>query len=85
VRGPGSHLPGEWPRRHPRLAAQDTFGPLVCQCDRDRVAKFDKLAVKLMFQVTHIVRFLLERRNERGLRFRNLQVASGVCGHDLLS
>jgi hypothetical protein len=32
-------------------------------------AKFDKPAVKIMFQVTGIVRFLLER----GLRFRNLQ------------
>ena len=36
--------------------------------DRDRVAKFDKPAVKIMFQVTQIVRFLLER----GLRFRDL-------------
>ena len=32
-----------------------------------------KPAVKIMFQVTEIVRFLLER----GLRFRNL----GFCGH----
>jgi hypothetical protein len=31
-------------------------------------------AVKITFQVTQIVRFLLER----GLRFRNL----GFCGHD---
>ena len=31
---------------------------------------------KIMFQVTQIVRFLLER----GLRFRNL----GFCGHDLM-
>ena len=48
------------------------------QCDRDRAAKFDKPAVKIMFQVTdsEIVRFLLER----GLRFRNL----GFCGHDLM-
>ncbi len=38
--------------------------------------KFDKPAVKIMFQVTQIVRFLLER----GLRFRNL----GFCGHDLM-
>jgi hypothetical protein len=36
----------------------------------------DKPAVKIMFQVTEIVRFLLER----GLRFRNL----GFCGHDLM-
>ncbi len=36
--------------------------------DRDRAAKFDKPAVKIMFQVTQIIRFLLER----GLRFRNL-------------
>ncbi len=44
-------------------------------CDRDRVAKFDNPAVKIMLQVTQIVRILLER----GLRFRNL----GVCGrHD---
>ena len=33
-------------------------------------------AVKIMFQITRIVRFLLER----GLRFRNL----GFCGHDLM-
>ncbi len=39
--------------------------------DRDRAAKFDKPAVKIMFQVTQIVRFLLEG----GLRFRNL----GFC------
>jgi hypothetical protein len=32
--------------------------------------------VKITFQVTQIVRFLLER----GLRFRNL----GFCGHDLM-
>jgi hypothetical protein len=31
------------------------------QCDRDRAAKFDKPAVKIMFQVTQIARFLLER------------------------
>ncbi len=42
----------------------------------DRATKFDKPAVKIMFQVTQIVRFLLER----GLRFRNL----GFCGHDLM-
>jgi hypothetical protein len=48
--------------------------------DRDRAAKFDKPAVKIMFQVTQIVRFLLEPRVERGLRFRNL----GFCGHDLM-
>jgi hypothetical protein len=41
--------------------------------DRDRVAKFDKPAVRIMFQVAQIVSFLLER----GLRFRNL----GFCGH----
>jgi hypothetical protein len=46
------------------------------QCDRDRAAKFDKPAVKILFQVTQIARFLLER----GLRFRNL----GFCGHDLM-
>jgi hypothetical protein len=39
-------------------------------------AKFGKPAVKIMFQVTQIVRFLLER----GLCFRNL----GFCGHDLM-
>ena len=44
--------------------------------DRDRAAKFDEPAVKTMFQVTEIVRFLLER----GLRFRNL----GFCGHNLM-
>ncbi len=33
-------------------------------------------AVRIMLQVTQIVRFLLER----GLRFRNL----GFCGHDLM-
>ncbi len=43
-----------------------------CETGRDRVAKFDKPAVKIMFQVTHFVRFLLER----GLRFRNLS----FCG-----
>ena len=36
----------------------------------------NKPALKIMFQVTQIVRFLLER----GLRFRNL----GFCGHDLM-
>ena len=38
--------------------------------DRDRAAKFDNPAVRIMLQVTQIqvVRFLLER----GLRFRNL-------------
>ncbi len=36
----------------------------------------DKPAVKIMFQVTEIVRFMLER----GLRFRNL----GFCGHNLM-
>jgi hypothetical protein len=35
-------------------------------------------AVKIMFQVTEIVRFLLA--SERGLRFRNL----GFCGHNLM-
>ncbi len=46
--------------------------------DRDRLgaAKFDKPAVKIMFQVAQMVCFLLER----GLRFRNL----GFCGHDLM-
>ena len=39
-------------------------------------AKFDEPAVKIMFQVTQIVRFLLERH----LRFRHL----GFCGHDLI-
>jgi hypothetical protein len=39
-------------------------------------AKFDKPAVKIMYQVTQIVRVLLEG----GLRFRNL----GFCGHDLM-
>jgi hypothetical protein len=60
--------------------------------DRDRAAKFDKPALKIMFQVTQIVRFLLERglrfRNLggfvflgfRGLRFRNL----GFRGHELM-
>ena len=45
---------------------------------RSRAAKLDKPAVnlKIMFQVTQIVRFLLER----GLRFRN----PGFCGHDLM-
>ena len=43
---------------------------------RDRAAKFDKPAVRIMFQVTEIVRFLLER----GLRFRNL----GFCRHNLM-
>ena len=38
--------------------------------------QFDEPAVKIMFQVTQIVRFLLEG----GLRFRNL----GFCGHDLI-
>ncbi len=42
----------------------------------DRAIKFDKPAVKIMFQVTQIVRFLLEG----GLRFRKL----GFCGHDLM-
>ncbi len=36
----------------------------------------DKPAVKIRFQVTKILRFLLER----GLRFRNL----GFCGHGLM-
>jgi hypothetical protein len=44
--------------------------------DSDRAAKFDIPAVRIMFQVTQIVRFLLER----GLRFRNL----GFWGHDLM-
>ncbi len=44
--------------------------------DRDRAAQFDKPAVRIMFQVTQIVRFLLEG----GLRFRNL----GFCGHGLM-
>ena len=46
---------------------------------RDRDAKFDsdKPAVKIMFQVTQIVRFLLEALRG-GLRFRNLV----FCGHD---
>ena len=40
--------------------------------------KFDKPALRIMFQVTQIARFLLER----GLRFqvRNL----GFCGHGLM-
>ncbi len=38
--------------------------------------KFDEPAAKIMFQVTQIVRFLLER----GLRFRNLV----FCGNDLM-
>ena len=42
----------------------------------DRVAKFDKPGVKIMFQVTQIVRFLLEG----GLRFRNLV----FCEHELI-
>ncbi len=40
--------------------------------------KFDKPEVKIMFQVTQIVRFL--RLLEGGLRFRNL----GFCGHGLM-
>jgi hypothetical protein len=36
----------------------------------------ESMPLKIMFQVTQIVRFLLER----GLRFRNL----GFCGHDLM-
>jgi hypothetical protein len=28
------------------------------RCDRDRAGKFDKPAVRIMFQVTQIVRFL---------------------------
>ena len=43
---------------------------------RDRAAKFDKPTVRIRFQVTQIVRFLLER----GLRFRNL----GFCGNSLV-
>jgi hypothetical protein len=41
--------------------------------------QFDKTAVRIMLQVTRIVRFLpvLERA---GLRFRDL----GFCGHDLI-
>ncbi len=45
-----------------------------------RAAKFDKPAVKVMFQVTQIVRFLLEG----GLRFRNPGLQVGFCGHDLM-
>ncbi len=52
-----------------------TMNPSVTRLG-DRAAKFDKPAVKIMFQVTQIVRFLLER----GLRFRNL----GFCRHDLM-
>ena len=40
--------------------------------------KFDNPAVKIMFQVTQIVRFLLER----GLRFRHGNLS--FCGHDLI-
>ena len=49
---------------------------LLSDREPERVAEFDKPAVKIMFQVTQIVRFL----PERGLRFRNL----GFCGHDLM-
>jgi hypothetical protein len=60
-----------------RVIGADGVGP--CATETEDVAKFDKPAVnfklKIKFQVTQIVRFLLER----GLRFRNL----GVCGHDL--
>jgi hypothetical protein len=41
-----------------------------------KAMKFDKPAVKIMLQVTRVVRFLLEG----GLRFRNL----GFCGHNLM-
>ncbi len=57
-------------------------GPLLVTWQYDETeteppsSKFDKPAIKIMFQVTQIVRFLLER----GLRFRNL----GFCGHDLM-
>ncbi len=44
--------------------------------ETDRAAKFDEPAVKIMFQVTEIVSFLLER----GLRFRHL----GFGGHSLM-
>jgi hypothetical protein len=55
---------------------EDFDGAGYDETSGDRAAKFDKPAVKIMFQVTEIVRFLLER----GLRFRNL----GFCGHDLM-
>jgi hypothetical protein len=48
----------------------------VGRSETRRVAEFDMPAVKIMFHVSQIVRFLLER----GLRFRNL----GFCGHDLI-
>ena len=61
----------------------ELLGPMVLVPGRRQLKlKFDKLEpavkinFKLKFQVTQIVRFLLER----GLRFRNL----GVCGHNLM-
>ncbi len=58
------------------LASVGVDGIDQLRCNRDRAAKFDNPAVKIMFtfQITQIVRFLLER----GLRFRNL----GFCDHD---
>ena len=46
----------------------------------NRVAKFDKPAVKIMFQVTQIVRFL----PERGLCFRKLDFKFCGLGHDFI-
>jgi hypothetical protein len=42
--------------------------------------QFDEPAVKIMFQVTQIVRFLLER----GLLFRNRDLGFCGLGHDLI-
>jgi hypothetical protein len=59
------------------VANLELLEPMVVVSMRPRPSRqVRQPAVKIMFQVTQIVRFLLER----GLRFRNL----GVCGHDLI-
>jgi hypothetical protein len=49
--------------------------------DRDRAAKFDKPAVKIMFHVTQIVRFLLERTDGSArLKLGPASFATGMPG-----
>ena len=51
-------------------------GAVYDETETEPPSSTNPCAVKIMFQVTEIVRFLLER----GLRFRNL----GFCGHNLM-
>ena len=76
--GPGVHLPGEWPGRHPRLAAQDGSE------ERDRTVRLSLRAMlsddwpsgELSTLYTHLQRL----RESYGLRRRD--VVAVLAGYE---